>query len=516
MLTPTILIWLLTIGLVAYRCHRSLFDRPKNFPSGPPKLPFLGGYAIMLLLNYRHLHKAANQLCSYYKTKLLGIYLADFPAVIVNDHALVKEVQNRVEFDGRPDLFLARLREKNFKLRGIFFTQGSDWKEQRRFIFRHLRDYGFGRRFDELEAETNSEILTLIEMLRYGPKYAHEAEFMTKDGYVMCPNVFFACFANAFLHVLSGERINREEAAVLIETGKFALTFQRTTDDYGTINSLRPWVRHIFPNLTKYRTIREASLGVNRFIESVIQKRLETHEEGHERCFLDVYFNEMKKTIPRDEDDRFTFQHDQLVLGIVDFFFPAISGATVQIALLLERLLWHPEVVQKMQAEIDDVVGSGRLPSLDDRINLPYTEATLREGMRIDTLVPSGIAHMATRDTTLSGYDIPKDTVLLLGLDYIHMQKDVWGDPESFRPERFLDQRGKLSLAKDVSVPFGAGKRLCAGETFARNTMFLIVSALVQNFNIKQRPGEKLPDLGKRLTGVIISPPDYWIRFEPR
>lgn len=169
-----------------------------------------------------------------------------------------------------------------------------------------------------------------------------------------------------------------------------------------------------------------------------------------------------------------------------------------------------------MQAEIDDVVGHGRLPTLDDRINLPYTEATLREAMRIDTLVPSGVAHMAMKDTTLRGYDIPKDTILVLGLDSIHMQKDIWGDPERFRPERFLNYRGELSLSKDVSVPFGAGKRLCAGETFARNTMFLIVSALVQNFNIRQRLGDKLPDMGKRSTGIIISPADYWVKFEPR
>lgn len=200
----------------------------------------------------------------------------------------------------------------------------------------------------------------------------------------------------------------------------------------------------------------------------------------------------------------------------MDFFFPAISGATSQIALLLERLLLQPEVIAKMQAEIDDVVGRGRLPSLDDRINLPYTEATLREGMRIDTLVPSGIAHVALENTTLRGYDIPKGTIIMPGLDAMHNQQDVWGDPYRFRPERFLGGNGKLSLAKDVSVPFGAGKRLCAGETFARNTMFLIVSAVVQNFNLKQPPTDRLPDLNKRLTGLIISPRDFWLKFEPR
>lgn len=167
-----------------------------------------------------------------------------------------------------------------------------------------------------------------------------------------------------------------------------------------------------------------------------------------------------------------------MILAVVDFFFPAISGATTQLALLLERLLLNPHVLAKMQAEIDDVVGHGRLPTLDDRIKLSYIEATLRKSLRIDTLVPSGMPHVALHDTTLRGYDIPKGTLLMLGLTDIHNQRDVWGDPEVFRPERFFDSNGRLSLAKDVSVPFGAGKRLCAGETFARNTMSLVVAAL--------------------------------------
>lgn len=214
--TPSIFLWLVVIGLIVFRCYKFLFEKPPNFPSGPPRLPLLGGYGIMLLINYRHLHKAATKLCEYYKTKILGVYLASYETIIINDFDIIKEVLNRVEFDGRPDLFLARLREKDFLLRGIFFTQGPEWKEQRRFILRHLRDYGFGRRFESLEAETNSEIQTLIEMLRYGAKYDHEKEFM-KNGYVKCPQVFMVCFANAFLQVVSGERYARNEAKPVFE-----------------------------------------------------------------------------------------------------------------------------------------------------------------------------------------------------------------------------------------------------------------------------------------------------------
>ncbi|XP_058056096.1 uncharacterized protein LOC131207498 [Anopheles bellator] len=513
-ITTSVLLWGTVCSLLLYYFYRSTFNRPAKFPPGPPRLPFLGDYGTLLLINNRHLHKAATALCNFYRTKLLGVSLVNFPAVVVNDLALAREVLNRKEFDGRPDLYLARMRDKNFNLRGIFFTDGPNWKEQRWFILRYLRDYGFGRRFPAHEAEVNSELLNLIDVLKHGPKFEHEKSVM-KDGYVKCPNILFAPFASAFLQIVTGERFTREESGILYETGKNAMVFQRKGDDYGTILSYFPWTRFIYPISRKYEAIRNASLAVNNFIDSIINKYQSSYDENHIRCFLDLYFQEMKKTTPKEANE-FTFQPDQMVLGLVDFFFPAISGATTQVAMLLERLLHNPHVVERMQQEIDQVVGQGRLPTLDDRPYLSFTEATLREGMRIDTLVPSGVAHRAQSDTTLQGYELPKDCFLLIGMDAMHNQKEYWGDPETFRPERFLDDAGKLCLAKDMSLPFGAGKRLCAGETFARNIMFLTLAALMQNFNLRQPPSDRLPDLSKRSTGVIISPADYWLRFEPR
>ncbi|XP_062540374.1 probable cytochrome P450 304a1 [Armigeres subalbatus] len=514
LLNPSNLLWAVATGLVIYRCFRFMFDRPPNFPSGPPRLPLLGSYLIMLMINYRHLHKAALRLSQLYRTKILGIFLGDYPSIVVNDLAIAKEVLSRTEFDGRSDLFLARLRERNFRRRGIFFTQGPHWKEQRRFVLRHLRDYGFGRRFEELEAETRSEMMMLLDVLRYGAKYDHERMF-AKDGYVNCPDVFYGLLGNVYFQVICGERFQRKDMAQLFDTGRHAIHFQQKGDDYGTILSYLPWLKDYFPEATNYRILREVNDRMNDMIEGMVEKYLSSYDVNHTRCFLDRYIREMKQTKPL-EGDAFTFQYDQLIMILWDMLIPTISGSAIQLSMLLERLLLNPRVAQKVQQELDDVVGRGRLPALDDRINLPYTEATLREALRSDTLVPSGISHVALEDTKLCGYDIPKGCFVMLGLDVIHNQREFWGDPECFRPERFLDEFGKLSLKKDISVPFGAGKRLCAGETFARNTLFLMFSALMQNFNVTQRPGDPLPDVAKRITGVITSTEPFWLRFEPR
>lgn len=146
---------------------------------------------------------------------------------------------------------------------------------------------------------------------------------------------------------------------------------------------------------------------------------------------------------------------------------------------------------------------------------MPYTEATLREIMRFETLVPSSVPHRAIRDTTLGGFHVPKDTIVLAGLFSLHNSKDVWGDPENFRPERFLSASGKLDLKKDFSLPFGAGRRLCAGQTFARNTMFLCITALLQNFNLKLANGQP-PSVEDTDCGLARMPRDFWVKLETR
>lgn len=74
----------------------------------------------------------------------------------------------------------------------------------------------------------------------------------------------------------------------------------------------------------------------------------------------------------------------------------------------MQYFLLYPKVLKRVQAEIDEVVGNGRLPCLDDRKNMHFTEATIREGMRIETLVPSDIPHVAMVDTELLGYPVAK------------------------------------------------------------------------------------------------------------
>lgn len=88
---------------------------------------------------------------------------------------------------------------------------------------------------------------------------------------------------------------------------------------------------------------------------------------------------------------------------------------------------------------------------------MPYLNATITEISRLSNIGPTTIPHRATTDTEFMGFDIKKNYILLANLNSIHMDKDHWGDPETFRPERFLDDNGRFVNNDPWMIPFGSG-----------------------------------------------------------
>lgn len=115
----------------------------------------------------------------------------------------------------------------------------------------------------------------------------------------------------------------------------------------------------------------------------------------------------------------------------------------------------YPRVQLKVQDELDRVLGERAL-TVDDFQDLPYTEASLNEAQRIRSVTPVGIPHGATEDTEICGYHIPKGTMVMCPLWSVHMDGEVWEDPDVFKPERFLDERLKFCKPEHF-MPFQAG-----------------------------------------------------------
>ena len=121
------------------------------------------------------------------------------------------------------------------------------------------------------------------------------------------------------------------------------------------------------------------------------------------------------------------------------------------------------QVQEKCYQQIDDKVGTGRLPTLQDKLSLPYVEATAMEVLRKSNTVPFGVQHAVSEDVVFRGYFIPKNAIILPLMESILSGQQIWTDPDAFRPERFLDDDGKC-VQPDEFIPFSLGKCLFVGQ----------------------------------------------------
>jgi len=129
------------------------------------------------------------------------------------------------------------------------------------------------------------------------------------------------------------------------------------------------------------------------------------------------------------------------------------------------------------------------------------------EVMRFGAIIPMAVQHRTTEDVTFHGYAIPKDTLIIPNLFCVLQDEKVWGDPGNFRPERFLSADESKVIRREELIPFSIGKRVCLGETLARDELFLFTASLFQRFKVKPDPNSPPPKIEYYAAPVLIPKP---------
>ncbi|CAI7603995.1 unnamed protein product [Penicillium manginii] len=142
--------------------------------------------------------------------------------------------------------------------------------------------------------------------------------------------------------------------------------------------------------------------------------------------------------------------------------------------------------ITKAREELDAFVGRARLPVPDDKPNLPYITAIVEEIFRWRPAGPEGVPHMNKEETTYNGYKIPKGSVIVPNVWTISREEALFGpEPESFIPDRWINDGDEKTLKALPPAAFGYGRRICPGRYFARNFIWIVVAQLIWSFDIK-------------------------------
>lgn len=175
------------------------------------------------------------------------------------------------------------------------------------------------------------------------------------------------------------------------------------------------------------------------------------------------------------------------------------AGSETTSAALNTTILYlsaHPEVRAKAQEEIDRVIGKQRSPTFSDESSLPYIRAIIKETLRLRPITNMGSPHYTTAPISYNNIYIPANSVVCLQQYPIHYNPEIYKDPESFNPDRFLayphgagHYAAGPAEARD-NWAFGAGRRICSGLHLAENSMFIVLVKLLWAFDILPPVGE--------------------------
>ncbi|GKV27761.1 hypothetical protein SLEP1_g36897 [Rubroshorea leprosula] len=260
----------------------------------------------------------------------------------------------------------------------------------------------------------------------------------------------------------------------------------------------------------------KAAKKIAKELDQVVMEWLEEHKSKKISCgekkdedFMDVMLSILNDVGDHDADTI----NKATSLGLI---LAGSDTTAVTLTWVLSLLLNNRDALKKVQDELDTHVGKDKKVEESDINNLLYLHAVIKETMRLYPAGPLSVPHESMEDCTVSGYHIPAGTRLFVNIYKIHRDPKVWSDPYEFRPERFLTGHKDVDFrGQDFElIPFGSGRRMCPGVTFALQVMQLSLANLLHMFEfstpldeqIDMSEGVGMTNLKSTPLEVLISP----------
>ncbi|CAL8101986.1 unnamed protein product [Orchesella dallaii] len=462
---------LLTTALFAI-LYLTRKKKDSRYPRGPTPLPFIGNVHQIGRTPLKSFQKWAQEYGPIYSIKMGSV-----DTIILNDHKLVKELLADNATAGRSENPVITAFSKGH---GIINVDGPTWEEQRRFTIRKLRDIGLLK--STIESKILEEVKSLLNV------------FERNVGKPMSENrMFNGAVVNTLWAIVSGERHEWDapvEPEILKKTDELITAVSRIALT-GLI--FAPVMRHIVPKWSGWTDWTNSILNLKKVVDVTVVSHTEKHDPNNPNDFIDHFLAQIKN----EDDPSSSFYKENgaanLFAVVTDLFVAGSETSANTITWAMLQLSQNLEAQIKMQKELDRILGApgdgSRLPSLSDRPSLPYIDAVISEVLRISPVLALGAPHKMLQDMEFKGYFFPKGANMWVNIYSIHHDASIWGeDVEKFRPERFLSEDGTQVIRHEALLPFGTGRRVCIGETLAKDTIFLFLASIFHKFIVEPYP----------------------------
>ncbi|XP_074513471.1 cytochrome P450 2K1-like [Sebastes fasciatus] len=420
-------------------------------------------------------HRASEGLIETFSKKygsVFRVYLGPQKVVILAGYETVKQalVNHAVEFGDRQVPAFADDLHDSHSSRGIIFANGESWKEMRRFALTNLRDFGMGRKAiqDKIIEETQYLIKVFEE---------HGGQPFDTTQSLNC------AVCNIICSMVYGHRFDYSDPEFTSMIERASANLRLSGSPLIQLYNMFPWM---FKWVTNRMRIRKNVADNRKQIKLLIGRLQETLNAQMCRGYVDSFLVHKQKLEDLGITDS-CYNMENLVSSVGNIFAAGTdtTGTTLRWALLI--MAKYPQIQDQVQEELSRVVGS-RQVKVEDRMNLPYTDAVIHETQRLANILPIAIAHKTSTDVTFQGYFIKKGTPVYPLMTSVLWDESEWETARTFNPAHFLDKNGKF-VKRDAFIPFSAGRRACPGESLARMELFLFFTSLLQRFRFTPPPG---------------------------
>ncbi|KAJ2934553.1 hypothetical protein H1R20_g2525, partial [Candolleomyces eurysporus] len=406
-----------TVLGAAYYAYRVLNAGPTvHRPPGPKPLPFIGNVLQMPTSNQPEVFRSwASNYGDVVYVQIFGQ-----PMVIIDSLQAARDL-----LDKRSSIYSDRPRFV------LFSELGPRFRKHRRFMNQMFNS----RAVSAFRPLQHKERLTLMEGL-----------LITPDNFVDHLRRYAAA---TILKITYGHEVHSVDDQFIHLAERAATLTIQSGSPAATLVDFFPALRHI-PTWAPFSDFKKDALETRKAVEAMMDVPYELKTgvaiPSYTSALLESNTNPLDGSVlPEDEED---------IKGSAGTLYAAAEDTTVAfLHTFVLAMVLHPAVLKKAQAEMDQVVGNRRLPTLEDRDSLPYFDCVLKEVLRWNPPVPLGLPHRLMEDDYYRDFVIPGGSTVLVNI-YSILQD--CSDSDKFYPERYLEDD---SLPDPKDVIFGFGRR---------------------------------------------------------
>jgi cytochrome P450 len=327
---------------------------PEKFPPGPPRYPIFGSTRYMMVAGKKGskgslMHGVFENVKKY--GKIVGFYLGSQPWVVVADYKIMKDLLKRDEVSGRPSVVpLNEFRpghstvgnDNKGRNPGVLLAQGRGWREQRRFLLRNLRDFGFGK------SEMEDTLLDEIEKLCN--------EYKKLVGKPVClDNTLNLSIVNALWAILVGEKLPLNDPKILKIVTSFNKIVKESTGAGQLAAILPPSIVLLLKKQLKLDVFEETIDSIAEMIKNQVKAHRTTFDVDDIRDMTDLFLKEIGNTDDKDSSFYKERGHFNLINNFIDLFLAGMETTSTTLLWTFFYLLHHPDVKNKIHEELDKV-----------------------------------------------------------------------------------------------------------------------------------------------------------------